>query len=67
MPNSICKFVEFIDDSKDLWLVFELIQGGTSVFGSINETQGTFCNGERIYEVVQNNSRMEVLEAKNCQ
>lgn len=58
VPQSICRFHEFIDEGKDLWLVFELIDGGHALFGSFNEIQGTFSNGERIYESVQNDRRL---------
>ena len=52
VPESICKYHEFIDDNKDLWIVYELINDANSLFGTLNEIQGGFHNGERIYEVV---------------
>lgn len=65
-PHSICKFIEFIDDNKDLWIVYELIDNATSLFGCVNEIQGGFHNGERIYEVVQDTQHLDILESNNC-
>jgi len=66
LPGSICRFLEFIDDIRDLWLVFELVEGGDAIFSSVNEIKGSFCSGERIYEIVQNYELMQILEANQC-
>lgn len=53
-----------IEDSKDLWLVFELC--GQPLSKILFKTKGTFHRGERIYDVVQDPRVCYILEKDNC-
>lgn len=49
-----------IDETKDLWLVFELC--GQPLSKILFKTKGTFHKGERIYDVIQDERVCHILE-----
>ena len=64
--SSICKYIEHIDETKDLWIIFELIKNGKPALNAISEIFGGFHGGERIYEIVQHSEYTRILEKDNC-
>ena len=58
--------MESIDDSKDIWIVFEYVKDGLPALAAISEMFGGFFNGERIYEIVQHNDCTRILENNDC-
>ena len=47
--SNIIKFIDCIETTLDLWMVFEL--GGATLSKSLFEIKGEFVKGERIYGV----------------
>lgn len=47
--KSITKLMDVVEDSKDLWLIYEL--GGQSMSKLLFDVKGEFHKGERIYHV----------------
>lgn len=48
--DSICMMIESVDDKKDLWLIYELVEGRT-MNELLFDVRGEFYRGERIYMV----------------
>lgn len=48
--DSICMMIESVDDKKDLWLIYELVEGRT-MNELLFDVKGEFYKGERIYMV----------------
>ena len=57
---SLCRMFESVDESKDLWLVFELC--GNPLSKILFKTKGTLHKGERIYDVIQDERVCRILE-----
>ena len=47
---NICMMQDSVDDKKDLWLIYELVEGRT-MNELMFEVKGEFYKGERIYMV----------------
>ena len=61
----MCEFIDAIEDKNDLWIIFEYINNAKPVFGSLSDLQGSFLNGDRIYEIIQNEQTMAIMESGN--
>ena len=48
--DNICMMQDSVDDKKDLWLIYELVEGRT-MNELMFEVKGEFYKGERIYGV----------------
>ena len=48
--ENICMMIESVDDKKDLWLIYELVEGRT-MNELLFDVKGEFYKGERIYMV----------------
>lgn len=48
--ENICKLLDYVEDKKDLWLIYELCAGKT-MNEELFEVKGEFYKGERIYMV----------------
>jgi serine/threonine protein kinase len=60
-----CRLLNHREDSKDLWLIFEVC--GKPLSKALWEVKGEFYKGERIYSVLHDPSTFQVLEANNNQ
>jgi hypothetical protein len=56
--------LDFCDDSKDLWLIFELC--GKPLSKAMYEVKGEFYRGERIYSVGHDPNIYAILEQNGC-
>jgi len=56
--------LDYKEDKNDLWLIYELC--GKPLSKLLFNAKGQFFKGERIYEVKQDPSTMEIFERKNC-
>ena len=52
--ENICKLLNFVEDKKDLWLIYELCSGKT-LNEHLFDVKGEFYKGERIYLVNHSN------------
>jgi serine/threonine protein kinase len=52
--QNICLLLDYVEDKKDLWLIYELCQGKT-MNEALFEVKGEFYKGERIYMVHHSN------------
>ena len=50
--ETICRFIEYLDEPKDLWMVFEVVENGRPILNSLSEIIGGFVGGQRVYEIV---------------
>lgn len=52
--ENLCLLLDYVEDKKDLWLIYELCQGKT-MNEALFEVKGEFYKGERIYMVHHSN------------
>ena len=48
--ENICRLLDYVEDKKDLWLIYEVCKGKT-MNEELFEVKGEFYKGERIYMV----------------
>lgn len=48
--ENICRLLDYVEDKKDLWLIYEVCKGQT-MNEAMFEVKGEFYKGERIYMV----------------
>jgi len=52
--ENICRLLNYAEDKKDLWLIYEVCKGVT-LNEALFEVKGEFYKGERIYMVHHSN------------
>jgi len=52
--ENICRLLNYVEDKKDLWLIYEVCKGQT-LNEALFDVKGEFYKGERIYMVHHSN------------